>query len=108
MARKIDLNADMCEGFGAYDIGGDAVPLKIVRSANLACGFHAGDPAVMRRLALACEAFADRLYEDDGNLTPRNIEGSVIRDPAAVARPVREGLEQAGIEVVPLPQMDLG
>lgn len=258
MARKINLNADMGEGFGAYDIGDDAALLKIVRSANVACGFHAGDPLVMRRLVLrakeegvsigahpgfndlwgfgrrridmradelecliayqigalqamaayaglkvthlkphgalsnmaaedrelalaigramktvdpgiiyvalagsemaaaaeelglplACEAFADRLYEDDGNLTPRQVEGSVIHDPeiararvvamveeqavtsrhgkklpcridsicvhgdeasaVAVARAVREGLEQAGIEVVPLPQMDLG
>ncbi len=257
MAKKINLNADMCEGFGAYDIGDDAALLKIVRSANVACGFHAGDPVVMRRLVLrakeegvsigahpgfndlwgfgrrriemrpdeleymiayqigalqamaayaglkvthlkphgalnnmaaedrdlalaigramktvdpgiiyvalagsemaaaaeelglplACEAFADRQYEDDGNLTSRKIEGSVIHDPVVararviamveeqavtsrhgkkfpcridsicvhgdeptaviVARAVREGLEQAGIEVVPLPQMEL-
>ena len=52
MARKINLNADMGEGFGAYDIGDDAALLKIVRSANVACGFHAGDPLVMRRLVL--------------------------------------------------------
>ena len=192
MVSKINLNADMGEGFGAYDIGDDDAILKIIRSASVACGFHAGDPIVMRRvvarareegvsvgahpgfndlwgfgrrrihmnaeeleytiayqigalqalaayagmtvthvkphgalnnmaaedrevadaiaralkvvdpaliyvalagsemqnagealgLTTACEGFADRLYEDDGNLTPRRIEGRVIRDPA--------------------------
>jgi len=50
---KINLNADMGEGFGAYDIGNDDALLKIVKSANIACGFHAGDPLVMRRLVLS-------------------------------------------------------
>ncbi len=56
MATKVNLNADMGEGFGAYDIGSDTEILKIVASANVACGFHAGDPNTMRRsveLALA-------------------------------------------------------
>ncbi|HEY5597635.1 MAG TPA: 5-oxoprolinase subunit PxpA [Kiloniellales bacterium] len=258
MVSKINLNADMGEGFGAYSIGNDEALLKIVRSANVACGFHAGDPLVMRRLTLrakeegvsigahpgfndlwgfgrrridmnpeeleytiayqlgalqamasyaglgvthvkphgalnnmaaesrelahaigraikvvdpnliyvalagsemqkageelglrvACEGFADRLYDDDGNLTSRKLSGSVINDPAVardrvvkmvteqavtarsgktiprridticvhgdeptavdVARAVREGLEAAGVAVVPLPEMDLG
>ena len=258
MVSKINLNADMGEGFGAYDIGDDDAILKIIRSASVACGFHAGDPIVMRRvvvrakeegvsvgahpgfndlwgfgrrrihmkadeleytiayqigalqalaayagmrvthvkphgalnnmaaedreiadaigralkvvdpdliyvalagsemqnagealgLTTACEGFADRLYEDDGNLTPRRIEGSVIRDPAtararvvemvrdqaiisrsgkrvprrldsicvhgdeptavAVGQAVRAGLEAEGIDVVTLPEMDLG
>lgn len=258
MVSKINLNADMGEGFGAYDIGDDEALLKVIKSANVACGFHAGDPLVMRRLALrakeegvsigahpgfndlwgfgrrridmhpeeleytiayqigalqamasyagltvthvkphgalnnmaaesrdlaqaigraiktvdrdliyvalagsemqkagedlglrvACEGFADRTYEDDGNLTSRKIQGSVIRDPAVasehvvkmvtqqavttrsgktipfridsicvhgdeptavdVARAVRKGLEAAGIDVVPLTEMDLG
>ena len=50
MASKINLNADMGEGFGAYDIGNDEALLEIIRSANVACGFHAGDPLVMQRL----------------------------------------------------------
>ena len=206
MVSKINLNADMGEGFGAYDIGDDEAMLKIIRSASVACGFHAGDPIVMRRLVVrakeegvsvgahpgfndlwgfgrrrihmnadeleytiayqigalqalaayagmtvthlkphgalnnmaaedreladaigraikvvdpgliyvalagsemqnagealglttACEGFADRLYEDDGNLTPRRIEGSVIRDPAtARARVVEMVRDQA-------------
>jgi 5-oxoprolinase (ATP-hydrolysing) subunit A len=52
----IDLNCDMGESFGAYTIGDDAAMLEIVTSANIACGFHGGDPLVMHRtLALARE-----------------------------------------------------
>ena len=49
MGKKIDLNCDMGESFGAYTIGDDAAMLKLVTTANIACGFHAGDPVVMRR-----------------------------------------------------------
>ncbi|AZV40520.1 LamB/YcsF family protein [Komagataeibacter xylinus] len=45
--KTIDLNADMGEGFGPYTIGDDSVLLDIVTSANIACGFHAGDPEIM-------------------------------------------------------------
>lgn len=198
MTRAINLNADMGEGFGAYDMGNDEALLSIVNSANVACGFHAGDATVMhglvtrarqkgvsigahpgfndiwgfgrRRidmkpadleymiayqigalqgiatyaglkvthvkphgalynmasenedyalaigrgiktvdpkliyvllsgsvmekaaekvgLAFAREGFVDRTYEDDGILTPRKIEGSVIRDPKIAAERV--------------------
>jgi UPF0271 protein len=257
MAKKVNLNSDMGESFGAYEIGDDASLLKIIKSANIACGFHAGDPLTMHQLVtqavaegvsigahpgfndlwgfgrrridmkprdlelmvayqigalqamaayanakvthlkphgalnnmaaeqpemamaigraikavdpgiiyvalsgsemekaarelglpLACEAFCDRLYDDDGNLTSRKVPGSVIKDPevakrrvvdmvlkgeivsrtgkvlkqridtlcvhgdeptaVAVARAVRQGLEEAGVEIVPLTQMDL-
>ena len=50
MTGAINLNADMGEGFGAYTIGNDEAILKIIRSASIACGFHAGDPITMRRL----------------------------------------------------------
>lgn len=50
MSSKVNLNADMCESFGAYEIGNDEALLKIIRSANVACGFHAGDPTVMHRV----------------------------------------------------------
>jgi 5-oxoprolinase (ATP-hydrolysing) subunit A len=43
----IDLNADLGEGFGPWTMGDDAAMLGIVSSANIACGFHAGDPDVM-------------------------------------------------------------
>ncbi|MDH6234590.1 UPF0271 protein [Mesorhizobium soli] len=49
MTRKVDLNCDMGESFGAYSIGDDAAMLQLVSTANIACGFHAGDPVVMRR-----------------------------------------------------------
>jgi 5-oxoprolinase (ATP-hydrolysing) subunit A len=45
--RPIDLNSDMGEGFGAYRMGPDAELLRYVTSANVACGFHAGDPRTM-------------------------------------------------------------
>jgi len=45
---KVDLNCDLGESFGAYKIGMDEEILRFVTSANIACGFHAGDPSVMR------------------------------------------------------------
>lgn len=47
---KINLNADIGEGFGAYDIGNDADLMSVIRSASVACGFHAGDANSMHRL----------------------------------------------------------
>lgn len=48
MAAVVNLNADMAEGFGAYDIGNDDEILRIIRSASVACGLHAGDASIMR------------------------------------------------------------
>ncbi|NQW08650.1 MAG: 5-oxoprolinase subunit PxpA [Alphaproteobacteria bacterium] len=56
MTRKVNLNADMGEGFGAYDIGNDIGMLEIINSANVACGFHAGDPNVMSRVCRDAKA----------------------------------------------------
>ena len=47
--NRLNLNADLGESFGAWKMGSDAELLQIVGSANIACGFHAGDPLVMRR-----------------------------------------------------------
>jgi UPF0271 protein len=47
---RIDLNADLGEGFGAWRLGDDDALLGVVTSANVACGFHAGDPATMQRV----------------------------------------------------------
>ncbi len=53
----IDLNSDVGESFGAYRLGADADVMRSITSANVACGFHAGDPAVMRQtVRLAREA----------------------------------------------------
>jgi 5-oxoprolinase (ATP-hydrolysing) subunit A len=48
MQTRIDLNCDMGESFGAYHIGADAAVFPHITSANVACGFHGGDPSVMR------------------------------------------------------------
>lgn len=47
--RRIDLNCDLGESYGAWQMGQDEAVLDAVSSANVACGFHAGDPGVMRR-----------------------------------------------------------
>jgi UPF0271 protein len=52
MSEQINLNADIAEGWGAYDIGNDAELMKIIKSASVACGFHAGDPNTMHRLCM--------------------------------------------------------
>ena len=49
MGLTVDLNCDLGESFGAYTIGMDDEVIKLVSSANVACGFHASDPVVMRR-----------------------------------------------------------
>ena len=49
MKKFVDLNSDLGESFGAYKIGLDEEVLKYVSSANIACGWHAGDPMVMRK-----------------------------------------------------------
>ncbi|WP_308250324.1 LamB/YcsF family protein [Sphaerisporangium fuscum] len=57
LIRTIDLNSDLGEGFGRWELGDDEALLSIVTSANVACGFHAGDPSTMRR---TCETAAAR------------------------------------------------
>ena len=54
LRKIIDLNSDVGESFGIYKLGLDEEVIPLISSANVACGFHAGDPAVMRHtLALA-------------------------------------------------------
>jgi UPF0271 protein len=53
---KIDLNSDLGESFGAWTMGDDAAMLGIVTSANVACGYHAGDPVTMDRTVRAARA----------------------------------------------------
>lgn len=54
MATTVDLVADLGESYGAYTMGDDAALLDIVSSANIACGFHAGDPRVMDATVREC------------------------------------------------------
>lgn len=49
MTYTIDLNCDLGESFGAYTLGHDAEILQTISSANIACGFHAGDPSIMHK-----------------------------------------------------------
>ena len=53
MGKMVNLNADIAEGWGAYDIGNDVELMKIIKSASVACGFHAGDANTMHRLCTA-------------------------------------------------------
>lgn len=52
----IDLNSDLGESYGAWTFGDDAAMLDVVTSANVACGFHAGDPSTLRRTCAAAAA----------------------------------------------------
>lgn len=54
MARTVDLVADLGEGYGDWKMGDDEALLGIVTSANVACGFHAGDPRTMDRTVAEC------------------------------------------------------
>ncbi len=53
---KIDLNSDLGESFGAYKIGMDDAVIPLISSANVACGFHAGDPLVMDKTVALCKS----------------------------------------------------
>ncbi|GAB1577406.1 LamB/YcsF family protein [Bordetella petrii] len=56
MSTAIDLNCDMGESYGAWHMGNDAAVLQFVSSANVACGFHGGDPSTMRQTVAAAQA----------------------------------------------------
>jgi UPF0271 protein len=56
VTRTLDLNCDMGESYGAYVVGDDAAMLDLVSTANVACGFHAGDPVVMRKTVRMAKA----------------------------------------------------
>lgn len=58
---SIDLNADLGESFGAWSLGDDEALLDVVTSANVACGFHAGDPLTMRATVAAASARGVRI-----------------------------------------------
>ncbi|WP_105566441.1 LamB/YcsF family protein [Microbacterium halophytorum] len=54
MTRRIDLVADLGEGFGDWKMGDDEAMLDVLSSANIACGFHAGDPRIMDATVASC------------------------------------------------------
>jgi UPF0271 protein len=97
MDLRIDLNADLGESFGPWQMGQDDELMTSITSANIACGFHAGDPSVMRRtLALAQRhgvaigahpGFPDLVGFGRRELqaTPQEVEDLVMYQVAALA-----------------------
>jgi UPF0271 protein len=69
---SIDLNADLGEGFGRWRLTDDEQLLTVVTSANVACGFHAGDAATMRRV---CELAAARGVRIGAQVSYRDLAG---------------------------------
>src|SRR3954451_21322136 len=69
---SIDLNADLGEGFGVWRLGDDDAMLEVVTSANVACGFHAGDPAGLVRV---CRAAAQRGVRIGAQVSYRDLAG---------------------------------
>jgi UPF0271 protein len=68
----IDLNSDLGEGFGIWTLGDDAALLELVTSANVACGFHGGDPGIMRR---TCAEAVERGVAIGAQVAYRDLAG---------------------------------
>jgi UPF0271 protein len=69
---RIDLNSDLGEGFGIWRLGDDEALLDVVTSANVACGFHAGDPDILRRV---CARAAERGVAIGAQVSYRDLAG---------------------------------
>jgi len=69
---RIDLNADLGESFGRWRLGDDEALLQVVTSANVACGFHAGDPATLVR---TCAGAAERGVRIGAQVAYRDLAG---------------------------------
>jgi UPF0271 protein len=94
---RVDLNADVGESFGAYRLGHDAELMPVISSANVACGFHAGDPGVMRETVALAAAHGVAVGAHPGfpdlvgfgrrelHATPREIEDLVVYQIGALA-----------------------
>ena len=94
---RIDINSDLGESFGAYTIGNDAGLMKAITSANVAAGFHAGDPSVLRETIRMAKANGVAVGAHPGfpdlvgfgrrelNVTPAEAEDFVLYQVAAVA-----------------------
>lgn len=83
MPARIDLNADLGEGFGAWTAGDDQALLAGISSANVACGFHAGDPVIMQRV---CRQAVERGVAIGAQVSYRDLAGfgrrRIEMDPA--------------------------
>lgn len=71
-APVVDLNSDLGEGFGIWKLGDDEALLDVVTSANVACGFHAGDPNILR---CVCEAAVSRGVAIGAQVSYRDLAG---------------------------------
>jgi UPF0271 protein len=97
MGKKIDLNCDMGESFGTYSLGNDEALMGFVTSANIACGYHAGDPSVMDRTVRLAARHDVSIGAHPGfpdlagfgrramQLTPEEIENAVLYQVGALA-----------------------
>jgi 5-oxoprolinase (ATP-hydrolysing) subunit A len=103
----MDLNADVGEGFGVWTLGDDTALLDVITSANVACGFHAGDPSTMRRVCAAAAGRGVRVgaqvgYRDLAGFGRRRIEYAVeeLRDDVLYQVAALDGFcRAAGIRV---------
>ncbi|OOB92105.1 LamB/YcsF family protein [Rathayibacter sp. VKM Ac-2630] len=77
MRAAIDLNADLGEGFGVWELGDDDAMLRVVSSASIACGFHAGDPSIMLD---RCRLAAERGVAVGAHVSYRDLAGFGRRD----------------------------
>lgn len=96
MNTMIDLNADVGESFGAYQMGADSELFRYITSANIACGFHAGDPTVMAKtvrdaIALGVKTGAHPGYPDlqgfgrrKMSLSPKEAEAVLLYQVGAL------------------------
>jgi len=94
---RIDINSDVGESFGAYSIGHDAGLMRSITSANIAAGFHGGDPSVLRETIRSAKANGVAIGAHPGfpdlvgfgrrelNVTPKEAEDFVLYQVAAVA-----------------------
>lgn len=89
MPARFDFNCDMGESFGAWKMGLDAEVIKYVTSANIACGFHAGDPATMRRTVRLAESHGVGIGAHPGF---PDLQGFGRRNLAATPDEVRDDL----------------
>lgn len=92
----IDLNCDLGESFGAYKMGMDEEVLPYVTSANIACGFHGGDPLVMEKTVALCKKYGVRAGAHPGfpdlagfgrrnmSLSPKEVKASVMYQVGAL------------------------
>lgn len=94
---RIDLNSDLGESFGPWPMGHDAALMASISSANVACGFHAGDPSAMRVTVMLAKANSVAVGAHPGfpdlvgfgrrelNATPQEVEDFVLYQVAALA-----------------------